>query len=509
MEGTLGHILGGFAIALQPHNIFFVFLGALMGTIIGLLPGIGPAAGIALLLPVTYGMDPISALIMLAGIYYGAMYGNTASAVLINTPGTASAAMTTVDGFPMAKSGRGGAALAIAAVASFTSGTIGIVLLTLLAIPFAAFALRFGPAEYFMLMAFSLTAVSALTGRSPSKGAISAILGLMVATIGIDLQSGQARYTMGVPNFQDGIPFIVIIVGLFAVGESMRSVEKWFEGTLKPIPIRGKLWATKEEWKRAMKPIFRGGLIGFVVGVLPGAGGTIATILAYAMEQKTSPHPERFGKGAVEGVAAPEAANNGSTCGAFVPLLTLGVPGSGVTAVLLGAFIMYGIQPGPMLFQNRPDLVWGLIDSMYIGNLMLLVLNLPLIPVFARILYAPPGVLLTLILGIASVGVYSVNGSVVDLYTLVFFGALGYMFRRLEIPIPPLILAVVLGGMMEQSFRQAMTISGANPVIFVSSGISVVLLVMIIVALLMPLVLPRLRALRPRPATTAATSTSE
>jgi len=488
---VLTQILAGFQVALQPHNLGFVFLGALMGTIIGMLPGIGPAAGIALLLPVTYGMDPISALIMLAGIYYGAMYGNTASAVLINTPGTASAAMTTVDGFPMAKAGRGGAALAVAAIASFAAGTIGIVLLSALSIPFSIFALRFGPAEYFMLMAFSLTAVSALTGKSPSKGTMSAVFGLMLATMGIDLQSGQARFTFGVPEFQDGVAFIVIIVGLFAVGETMRSVEKWFDGDLKPIKIQGKLWATKDEWKRSIGPIGRGGLIGFCVGVLPGAGGTIATILAYATEQKLSKNPERFGTGAVEGVAAPEAANNGSACGAFVPLLTLGVPGSGVAAVLLGAFIMFGIQPGPMLFQNRPDLVWGLIDSMYIGNIMLLVLNLPLIPVFARLLYMPPGLLLSIILAIASVGIYSVNNNPFDLYVLVFFGLAGYLFRRFEIPIPPLILGVVLGGMMEQSFRQAMTISGSNPKIFVSSGICIVLFIMTIIALAAPFILAR------------------
>jgi len=503
---TLELILNGFAIATQPKNLMFVFIGAVMGTIIGMLPGIGPAAGIALLLPVTFGMDPIPALIMLAGIYYGSMYGNTASAILINTPGTASAAMTTVDGYPMAKSGRGGAALAIAAIASFIAGTIGIVMLSLLAVPFAAFALRFGPAEYFMLMAFSLTAVSALTGKSPAKGAIAAILGLMIATIGIDLQSGMPRYTMGIVEFQDGVGFLVIIVGMFAVGECLRNVEKWFEGTLKPIPIQGKLWFTREEWKRSVGPIARGGIIGFLVGVLPGAGGTIATILAYAAEQKLSKHPEKFGTGAIEGVAAPEAANNGSTCGAFVPLLTLGVPGSGVTAVLLGAFIMYGIQPGPLLFQNRPDLVWGLIDSMYIGNLMLLVLNLPLIPVFARILYAPPGVLLAIIFGIASIGIYSVNNNVTDLYLLVFFGTMGYMFRRLSIPIPPLILALVLGGMMEQSFRQAMTISGASLKIFVSSPITVVLLVMIIAALVMPFVLARVKALRRAPQVAAEES---
>jgi putative tricarboxylic transport membrane protein len=492
---VLQPVINGFFVAAQPMNLLFVFIGAVMGTIIGLLPGIGPSAGIALLLPITFGMDPVPALIMLAGIYYGAMYGNTASAILINTPGTASAAMTTVDGYPMAKAGRGGAALAISAVASFVAGTFGILMLSILAVPFSTFALRFGPAEYFMLMIFSLTAVSALTGKSPAKGAVSAMLGLMLATIGIDLQSGVPRFTMGVIEFQDGVGFLVVIVGLFAVGESMRSVEKWFEGTLQPIPISGKLWATNDEWKRSAGPIARGGIIGFLVGVLPGAGGTIATILSYATEQRISKHPEKFGTGAVEGVAGPEAANNGSTCGAFVPLLTLGVPGSGTTAVLLGAFIMYGIQPGPLLFQNRPDLVWGLINSMYIGNLMLLVLNLPLIPVFARILYAPPGILLALILSIASVGIYSVNGSVTDLYLLVFFGAAGYMFRRLEMPVPPLILALVLGGMMEQSFRQAMTISGANPKIFISSTITVVLAVLIVLAIIIPYILDRRKAL--------------
>jgi putative tricarboxylic transport membrane protein len=290
------------------------------------------------------------------------------------------------------------------------------------------------------------------------------------------------------------------------VGECLRNVEKWFEGTLLPIPIRGKLWFTREEWSRSVGPITRGGLIGFAVGVLPGAGGTIATILAYATEQKLSKHPEKFGTGAVEGVAAPEAANNGSTCGAFVPLLTLGVPGSGVTAVLLGAFIMYGIQPGPMLFQNNPNLVWGLINSMYIGNVMLLVLNLPMIPLFAKMLYAPPGVLLAIILGIASVGIYSVGGSTTSLYVLIFFGAVGYLFRRLEIPAPPLILALVLGSIMEQSFRQAMTISGGNPKIFVGSPICIILLVMIVVAVLAPLVVSRLKALPGRVAARSGTA---
>ena len=375
---NLGHILNGFTIAVQPLNLLFLFFGAVLGTVIGLLQGI------SLLLPVTFGMDPIPALIMLAGIYYGAMNGNTVSAVLINTPGTASAAMTSVDGYPMARNGRAGVALAIAAIASFIAGTLGIIALSLFAIPLAKFALRFSPAEYFTLMFFALTAVGSLTGRSMAKGIMSAVLGLMIATIGIDLQTGQPRVTMRIVEFQDGVPLLVVIVGMFAVAEVLLNVEKLFRGELKPIRIKGNLWLTREEWRRSIKPILRGGTIGFLVGVIPGGGGTIATILAYAAEKKMSKTPHRFGKGAVEGVAAPEAANNAATCGAFVPMLTMGVPGSGTTAVLLAAFIMYGIEPGPLLFQERPDLVWGLIDSMYLGNTILLVLNLPLVPVSSR-----------------------------------------------------------------------------------------------------------------------------
>ena len=349
----LDTILHGFSVATEPQNLMFLFFGAVMGTIIGLLPGIGASTGIAILLPVTYGMTPVTALIMLAGIYYGAMYGNTASAVLINTPGTSSAAMTTVDGYPMARNGRAGAALAISAIASFIAGTIGIVFLSLLAIPLSAFALKFGPDEYFALMFFAMTSVSALTGKSVAKGMIAAALGLMLATVGIDMQSGEERFTLGIADFQDGISFLIVIVGLFAISEIMINVERWFQGELKPMPIQGKLWLTREEWRRSIKPIAYGGLIGFFVGVLPGAGGTMATVLAYSLVQKTSPNADQFGKGAIEGVAAPEAANNASTCGAFVPLLTLGIPGSGTTAVLLGAFILYGVVPGPQLFAEK------------------------------------------------------------------------------------------------------------------------------------------------------------
>jgi len=494
---TLTHIINGFAVALQPINLWYTFIGVLMGTIIGVLPGIGPSAGIALLIPITHGMDPTSALIMLAGIYYGAKYGGSTTAILIRTPGEAASVMTSIDGYEMAKKGRAGAALAVSAIGSFIAGTIGVIGLTLFAVPLTSMALKFGPAEYFTLMLFAMTAVSTLTGSSPAKGVIATILGLMIATIGIDLQSGQARFTMDIPEFQDGVGFVVVVVGLFAMAEVFRGFEDLYKGTsAKAMKITGKLWLTREEWRRSIGPIWRGGIIGFVIGVLPGAGGTIASIMSYSAEKRMSKHPEEFGKGAIEGVAGPESANNSDTAGALVPLLTLGVPGGGATAVMLGAFIMYGIQPGPLLFQNRPDLVWGLIDSMYVGNVMLLILNLPLIGLFVRLLYIPSGILYPLIVAISAIGAYAINGSTVDLWLILFFGMIGYLFDKLDIPVAPLVLSLVLGGIMEQSFRQAMTISSGDLKIFYGSSITVTLLVMSAISVALPFLLPLLRKLR-------------
>jgi putative tricarboxylic transport membrane protein len=494
---TLTHIINGFAVCLQPINLWYTFLGVFLGTIVGVLPGIGTSATIALLIPVTFGMNPTSALIMMAGVYYGTKYGGSTTAILIRTPGEAASVMTTIDGYEMARKGRAGAALAVSAIGSFIAGTIGVVALTIFAVPLTSMALKFGPAEYFTLMLFAMTAVASLTGKSPAKGMLATVLGLMIATIGIDLQSGQPRYTMGVAEFQDGVGFIVVVVGLFAMAEVFRGLEGLFKGTApQAIKISGKLWLTKEEWQRSIGPIWRGGIIGFVIGVLPGAGGTIASILAYTTEKRMSKHPEEFGKGAIEGVAAPEAANNADTAGALVPLLTLGVPGGGATAVMLGAFIMYGIQPGPLLFQNRPDLVWGLVDSMYIGNIMLLILNLPLIGLFVRLLYIPAGILYPLIVAISAIGSYAINGSTLDLYLLLFFGVVGYVFDKVDIPVAPLVLSLVLGGIMEQSFRQAMTISGGNPSIFVGSTITVTLLVFTAISIALPFLLPRLKGMR-------------
>jgi putative tricarboxylic transport membrane protein len=475
-------IAHGLAIAAMPSHLLYTLIGVFTGTMISHLPGIGPSAGIALLIPATFGMDPSTALMMLAGIYYGCMYGGAVTAILLNTPGDAAAVMTVLDGYPMARKGRAGAALAIAAVSSFIAGTLGITALAFVAVPLSELALKFGPAEYFTLILFALTTVSALTGESIAKGMMATCIGLAISTVGLDLQSGTARFTLGLNELQDRVNFLVVAVGMFALSEVSRMVEGTREGTMHAVRVQGRLWFTREEWRRAWPAILRGGSVGFFCGAAPGLGGTISAMLSYILEKKISRRPEEFGHGAIEGVAAPEAATNADTCGAFVHLLALGIPGSGSTAVIMGAFIMYGIQPGPMLFQSQPDLVWGLIASMYVGNVLLLVLNLPLVGLFARILYVPPGVLLVLILGIAAVGIYSFDTQVFDLYLALAFGVAGYAFRKLDIPRGPLIFGVILGGLLEQSFRQAMTISSGSPLIFVSSPIAVFLLLCSVVS---------------------------
>lgn len=482
---SLQGILHGLSVAMQPSHLLYTLIGTFIGTMISHLPGIGPSAGIALLIPVTFGMDPATALMMLAGIYYGCMYGGAVTAILLNTPGDAAAVMTVLDGYPLARKGRAASTLAIAAVSSFIAGTMGVTALAFVAVPLAAIALHFGPTEYFALIFFALSTVSALTGDSLAKGLLATFLGLLLATVGIDLQSGVPRFTLGLVELQDRVNFLVVVVGLFAIAEVSRMVEGTLEGTLHTVKVQGKLWFTRDEWRRARPAIFRGSAVGFFCGAAPGLGGTIAAMLSYILEKKVSKHPEQFGHGAIEGVAAPEAATNADTCGAFVHLLALGVPGSGATAVIMGAFIMYGIQPGPMLFNSHPDLVWGLIASMYIGNAMLLVLNLPLVGVLARILYVPPGILLCIILGIASAGVYSFNYDSFDLFLALGFGVLGYVFRKLDIPKAPLLFGLILGHTLEQSFRQAMTISNGDVTVFLRSPIAAGLLLCATVSIIM------------------------
>ena len=484
---SLHGILHGLAVATEPTHLLYILIGTFIGTMISHLPGIGPSAGIALLIPVTFGMDPGTALMMLTGIYYGCMYGGAVTAILLNTPGDAAAVMTVLDGYPLARQGKAASTLAIAAVSSFIAGIMGVTALSFVALPLAAVALHFGPTEYFALIFFALSTVSALTGDSLAKGLLATFIGLALATVGIDLQSGVPRFTMGMNELLDRVNFLVVVVGLFAIAEVSRMVEGTMEGTLHTVKVKGRLWFSRAEWRRARPAIFRGSAVGFFCGAAPGLGGTIAAMLAYVLEKRVSKHPEQFGHGAIEGVAAPEAATNADTCGAFVHLLALGVPGSGATAVLMGAFIMYGIQPGPMLFQSHPDLVWGLIASMYVGNVMLLVLNLPLVGVLARILYIPPGILLSVILAIATAGVYSFSNDTFDLFMALGFGVLGYAFRKLSIPKAPVLFGLILGHTLEQSFRQAMTISGGDVSVFLKSPIAAGLLLCSVIGVAMAL----------------------
>lgn len=485
----IDHILNGFAVATSPHNLAFAFIGCVLGTLVGVLPGLGPAAGMALLLPLTFGMDPTTALIMLAGMYYGAMYGGSTTSILINTPGEASSVMTAIDGYQMARNGRAGAALAVAAIASVIAGTFSVIALTFLAVPLARFGLRFGPAEHFAILVFSMAAVSSLTGKSVARGLFSMVIGLIIATIGIDLQSGMPRFTGGNVELLDGISFLVAAVGFFAIAEVLTSIDEHLRGNSTVLAIKGRLWLTAEEWRRSFMPIVRGTLIGFFKGVIPGGGATISTMLSYSLERSLHKDKEKFGTGMIEGVAGPEAANNAAVGGHMVPLLALGIPTGTTTAILLGAFVIFGIQPGPLLFQRNPDVVWGLIASMYIGNIMLFILNLPMIALFVRVLYTPTGILLPLILVIASIGVYSIDNSAQDLLLTWFFGIAGYAFKKADIPIAPLILAMVLGGKMEQSFRQSMTISGGDPSILASSWIGITFLVLAAAMVLGPIVM--------------------
>lgn len=480
-------LLLGFSIALAPTNLLFAFFGVFLGTIIGALPGIGPSAGVAVLLPVTFGMPPVTAMIMLAGIYYGAMYGGTITSVLINTPGESSSVMTTLDGFQMALKGRAGAALGIAAIGSFIAGTLSVVLLMVAAPPLADLAVTFGPPEYFALMVLGLTTLASLTSGSVVKGLLVAVVGLLLGTVGIDLMLGAPRYTFENVNLLDGIDFLPVAVGLFAIGELLFNLYR----PVRAEPIKAKLSGllpTRQDWRDSWASIGRGTLIGFFVGMLPGAGATISSFLAYATEKRLSKHPERFGTGVIEGVAAPESANNAASTGALVPLMALGIPGSGTTAVMLGALTMYGMQPGPLLVSTHPDVFWGLVASMYVGNVMLLVLNLPLAPVFASILRVPYSVLIPIIIGIALFGVYSVENSLFNVGITILFGAIGFAMRLYGYPPAPLVLALVLGPMLEKALRQSLQMSLGSPEIFVTRPVSAFILAFAFLAVLFPMI---------------------
>ncbi|AER67398.1 protein of unknown function DUF112 transmembrane [Thermovirga lienii DSM 17291] len=477
MESIFHNLSIGLDAALTLTNITWVFIGGLLGTIIGMLPGLGPATGVAILIPISYGMNPTTALITMAAIYYGAMFGGSRASIMINTPGDASAIVSCFDGYPMTKNGEAGKALAISAIASFIGGIIGMIFLIFLTMPVANAALKFGPAEMFSLMIFALTATVTLSQGNMLKGFIAMAFGFMLSTIGIDPQTGILRFTF-VSELQDGIDFLVAMIGLYAVAEVFKNYSNLDAHYTIDSKSIGRVWVPWEDFKKTIKPILRSSPLGFLIGVLPGMGGTVATFVSYALEKTLSKHPEKFGKGAIEGLAAPEAANNASSCGAFVPLLTLGIPGSGTTAVMLGALMMLGVRPGPILFQMHPEIAWGVIASMLIGNIMLVLINLPLAVPLVQLLKIPQRIMLPLILGMAFMGTYFLNYSSFDFILVSVFALTGYLFWKLEIPIPPLVLALILGGTTEQSFRNAMTIAGNDLMFFVEKPISLTLLLL-------------------------------
>lgn len=490
-------LLEGFAQAATPTNLLWVMVGVTAGTFVGVLPGLGASATVAILLPVVITLEPATALITLAGVYYGSKYGGSTTSILVNIPGENAAVPTTFDGYPMAKKGRAGAALAMAAIASFIAGTVGVLGLTFLAPLVATFSIELGPPEYFGLIALGLATVVLLTGDSVLRGAISTFVGLLLATVGVDLVSGAPRFTAGQIGLLDGISFIALTIGLFGIGEVLDGVEEPRRGQMFPVPNRlRELFPTRRDMKESRFAIAQGSVLGFFIGALPGAGTTVASFISYGVQKRFSKRADQMGKGAIEGVAAPEAANNSGTAGALVPLLTLGIPGSGTTAVMLGALILLGLDPGPLLFTNNPDVVWPLIASLYIGNVALVVLNLPLVPLYANLLRTPYHFLYPSIILVCIVGAYSVNQSLFSVYILLAFSLLGYLMRKVRVPVAPLVLAFVLGELGENAFRQSLVLSQGSLEIFIDRKIALVFLVLAAALVLSPLASRRTRALK-------------
>lgn len=485
MEGING-LIQGFAIAATPENLLFALIGVIAGTFVGVLPGIGPALTIALLLPVTYNMPPSAAFILFAGIYYGAMYGGSTTSILLNAPGESGSMMTAIEGNKMARAGRAAAALATAAIGSFVAGTLATLALAFCAPYVVDIAIGLGPSDYFALMVVAFMTVGALLGSSAARGFASVGLGLVIGIIGLDSQSGSARFTFGVPLLLDGIDTVVLIVALFAMGEAIYLAAKMRPGKPKLIDIKGKAGMTKEDWKRSWPAWLRGTAIGWPLGAIPVGGSEIPTFLSYALEKKLSKHPEEFGKGAIEGVAGPEATNNANAAGSLMPLLTLGLPTSATAAVILVAFQQYGLQPGPLLLQKEPELVWGLVAALLIGNVMLLLLNLPLVGLWAKVLLIPTPYLYAGIATFALLGAYSINGSVFDVYVMLIIGILGYLLRQYGFPVAPLIIGAILGPLAETQLRRAMSIADGDFSALISTPFSIAAYVIVILVAIVP-----------------------
>jgi putative tricarboxylic transport membrane protein len=465
--GPLEGLAYGFAVALTPGNLFACFLGVLIGTVVGVLPGIGPVGAMALLLPSTFALSPATALIMLCGIYYGSMYGGSTTSILVNVPGEAASVVTAIDGYQMARKGRAGAALAVSAVGSFVAGSLGVVGIVLFAGWLADAALQFGPPEYFALAVAGLAVLSRLSGGSVLASFVMVGLGLAIGTVGMEPISGFPRFTFGSVQLAQGLELVPIIMGLYGVAEVLTLAEGGLRRSqIVKVRLR-EMFPTRDEWRRSSAPIARGSVVGFLTGLVPGPASVLATFIAYTVERRVSKTPEHFGTGAIEGVAGPEAANNGATAGAMVPLLSLGIPFSPATAILLGALVIHGIQPGPLLMTNQPEVFWGLVASMYIGNVVLLILNLPFVGVFVNLLRIPYGWLVPAILVISIIGVYSVNSNTADIWIMVVAGVVGYLLRKLGFEMAPLLLALVLGDRIEEQFRTALTISRGSYATFV------------------------------------------
>jgi putative tricarboxylic transport membrane protein len=488
------NFIAGFAVALQPINLAFCFLGVFIGTLIGVLPGIGPVGTMAILLPVTYGIPPTTAIIMLAGIYYGAQYGGSTTSILVNIPGEAASVITCLDGYQMALKGRAGPALGIAAFGSFIAGTIGVIGLQLMAPPLVSVALRFGPPEYFSLMLLGFVILTYLAQKSMIKALMTAGVGVVLGTIGLDTMTGMPRFTFNIPELLDGVGLAPLAMGLFGISEILLNVEKKIKQELLTTRVKG-LFPNLEDWRRSIWAILRGTGSGFFLGILPGGGAVLGSFVSYALEKRISKNPEEFGKGAIEGVAAPESANNSAAQGAFIPLLTLGIPSNVVMAILLGALMIHNITPGPMLVKEHPQLFWGVISSMYLGNIMLLVLNLPLIGLWVQLLRVPYSLLFPLILFICLIGAYVINNSAVDVAIMFIFGVLGYFMRKFDYEPAPMVLAYVLTPLLENAMRQSLILSDGSFGIFMSRPISAGCLITA-AALLFSSLLPMIRKKR-------------
>jgi putative tricarboxylic transport membrane protein len=485
--GTLDFLANGFLVALQPANLLFAAIGVSLGTAVGVLPGIGPALTVALLLPVTFRLDPGGSLIMFAGIYSGAMYGGSTTAILLNTPGEAASVMTAIEGNQMARQGRGGPALATAAIGSFVATLVATTGLAFLAPFIVGIAIRFGPWDYFALMLVAFVTVSATFGNSVLRGLTSLAIGLWLGLVGIDLLTGQARLTFGVPQLLDGVETTTLAVGLFAIGETLYIVSQHAAGGGRLQPLRGSIWMSREDWARSWKPWLRGAAIGFPIGGLPAGGAELPTFLSYSVERRLAAKPEEFGHGAIEGVAGPEAANNASAAGTMVPLLTLGLPTTATAAIMLAGFQQYNIQPGPLLFATHPELVWGLIASLFIANVMLLVLNLPLVGLWVRLLAIPTPWLYSGILVFAAMGTLAANPSIVELTLVVGFGVIGFLMRRYDYPVGPTVVGLILGPLADSQLRRALQISQGDPMVLVQHPGSAVLIGVAAGALIAPL----------------------